>query len=100
MGFWDIFRRSKKFDDKSLVVDQDFIYSRLNTQFKIGKGKIIVAGVGMSFLDGYLGSYASGRPYHLVLFYDFIEELTGIDWAEHCKKDFFEKVVSQMEKTE
>jgi hypothetical protein len=48
---------------------------------QFGRGKIIVAGVGMSFLDCYLGDFEHREPLHLIMFYDFIRYLAGIDWV-------------------
>ncbi|UCD29800.1 MAG: hypothetical protein JSV03_04775, partial [Planctomycetota bacterium] len=44
-----------------------------------GSGKVIVAGVGMSFLDCYLGDFERREPLHRIMFYDFIRYLTGVD---------------------
>ena len=62
---------------------------------QIGKGKVIVAGVGMSFLDCYLGDFESREPLHLIMFYDFIKYLTNIDWKKHCKQEFINTVLSR-----
>ena len=62
---------------------------------QFGKGKIIVAGVGMSFLDCYIGDFEHREPLHSILFYDFIRYLTGIDWKEKCKKEFVDMILSR-----
>ena len=62
---------------------------------QIGKGKVIIAGVGMSFLDCYLGDFESREPLHLIMFYDFIKYLTNIDWKKYCKQEFINTVLSR-----
>jgi hypothetical protein len=62
---------------------------------QIGKGKVIVAGVGMSFLDCYLGDFEHREPLHLLMFYDFIKYLTDIEWEKSCAQDFVEMVISR-----
>ncbi|UCG46173.1 MAG: hypothetical protein JSU94_11785 [Phycisphaerales bacterium] len=60
-----------------------------------GNGRIIVAGVGMSFLDCYLGDCQSREPFHMLLFYDFIRYLTGVDWTMHCEEQSVRQVVQR-----
>jgi hypothetical protein len=60
-----------------------------------GKGKVIAAGVGMSFLDCYLGDFERREPLHLVMFYDFIKHLTGVDWRRTAKREFIDAVLSR-----
>ena len=62
---------------------------------QFGRGKVIVAGVGMSFLDCYLGDFEHREPLHLIMFYDFIRYLTDIDWKKNCKQDFIETILSR-----
>jgi hypothetical protein len=62
---------------------------------QFGRGKVIAAGVGMSFLDCYLGDFERREPLHLVMFSDFIKYLTDIDWKKSCKQDFVEIVLSR-----
>ncbi len=61
-----------------------------------GQGKIVVAGVGMSFLDCYLGDFESREPVHIVMFYDFIQYLTGIDWKQTCEKELLQTILSRL----
>ena len=63
---------------------------------QFGRGKVLVAGVGMSFLDCYLGDVERREPLHLLMFYDFIRYLTGIDWEQHCKVEFIELITSRL----
>lgn len=60
-----------------------------------GQGKVIAAGVGMSFLDCYLGDFEHREPLHLVMFYDFIRHLTGVDWRQAAKREFIDAVMSR-----
>ena len=62
---------------------------------QFGKGKVIVAGVGMSFLDSYLGDFEHREPLHVIMFYDFIRYLTDIDWKKNCKQEFIETILSR-----
>jgi len=64
---------------------------------QFGRGKVIVAGVGMSFLDCYLGDFEHREPLHLIMFYDFIRYLTGIDWKKNCKQEFIQMVLSRFQ---
>jgi hypothetical protein len=64
---------------------------------QFGGGKVIVAGVGMSFLDCYLGDFERREPLHLIMFYDFIRYLTGIDWKKNCKQEFIQMVLSRFQ---
>lgn len=57
-----------------------------------GSGRLIVAGVGMSFLDCYLGDCEHREPFHLLLFYDFVRYLTDVDWSRYCGNEFVERV--------
>ncbi|NIP24392.1 MAG: tetratricopeptide repeat protein, partial [Phycisphaerae bacterium] len=59
---------------------------------QIGYGKVIVAGVGMSFLDCYLGDFEHRKSLHLIMFYDFIRYLTGINWKEHRRKKLVDTI--------
>ncbi len=60
-----------------------------------GKGRLVVAGVGMSFLDCYLGDCESREPFHLLLFYDFIRYLTDVDWISYCDKGFVDQIFNR-----
>lgn len=60
-----------------------------------GKGRVVIAGVGMSFLDSYLGDFGSREPLHLILFYDLIRYLTDIDWKNRCKPEFVKRILSR-----
>jgi beta-lactamase regulating signal transducer with metallopeptidase domain/TolA-binding protein len=60
-----------------------------------GNGKIVVAGVGMSFLDCYLGDFEYREPVHIIMFYDFIEYLTGIEWRQACEKELLQTLLSR-----
>lgn len=62
---------------------------------QLGRGKVIIAGVGMSFLDCYLGDFEYREPLHLIMFYDLIRYLTDIDWEKNCKQEFVEAVLSR-----
>ena len=62
---------------------------------QFGRGKVVIAGVGMSFLDCYLGDFEHREPLHLVMFSDFIRYLTDIDWKKNCKQDFIEMILSR-----
>jgi hypothetical protein len=73
-----------QFDDIPIVKAKQF-----------GNGKVIVAGVGMSFLDCYLGDFEHREPLHLLMFYDFIKYLTGIEWQKSCEQKFVEMVMSR-----
>lgn len=57
-----------------------------------GSGRLIVSGVGMSFLDCYLGDCEHREPFHLLLFYDFVRYLTDVDWSRYCGNEFVERV--------
>ncbi|UCG57683.1 MAG: hypothetical protein JSU70_22810 [Phycisphaerales bacterium] len=57
-----------------------------------GDGRLIVAGLGMSFLDCYLGDYEHREPFHLLLFYDFVRYLTDVDWTVYCESEFVDRV--------
>jgi hypothetical protein len=60
-----------------------------------GEGKVIAAGVGMSFLDCYLGDFERREPLHLLMFCDFIKHLTGVDWRQTAKREFVDAVLSR-----
>lgn len=60
---------------------------------RFGDGKVIVAGTGMSFLDCYLGDFQRAQPLHVIMFYDMIRYLTGVDWRRSCKQEFVDKVL-------
>lgn len=60
-----------------------------------GQGKVIAAGVGMSFLDSYVGDFKRREPLHLIMFYDFVRYLTGIDWEQQCEQLFVESVLAR-----
>ncbi|MHC4863618.1 MAG: M56 family metallopeptidase [Planctomycetota bacterium] len=62
---------------------------------QFGKGRIIAAGVGMSFLDCYLGDFEHREPLHLITFYDFIRYLTDIDWKKNCNKEFVDAILAR-----
>ncbi|MHC4166086.1 MAG: HEAT repeat domain-containing protein [Planctomycetota bacterium] len=62
---------------------------------RFGDGKLVVAGTGMSFLDCYLGDFQNREPLHLILFYDIIRYLTGVDWKQNCRHEFVERVLSR-----
>jgi hypothetical protein len=51
---------------------------------QFGRGRVIVAGVGMSFLDCYLADFQRRELLHSTMFYDFIRYLTGIYWGKDC----------------
>jgi hypothetical protein len=62
---------------------------------QFGQGRIIAAGVGMSFLDCYLADFQNREPLYVIIFYDFVRYLTRIDWKQNCKQDFIEKILSR-----
>ncbi len=62
---------------------------------QFGQGRVIAAGVGMSFLDCYLADFQNREPLYVIMFYDFARYLTGIDWKQNCKQDFIEKILSR-----
>jgi beta-lactamase regulating signal transducer with metallopeptidase domain/TolA-binding protein len=63
---------------------------------EFGKGRIIVAGVGMSFLDCYLGDFEHREPVHVILFYDFIKYLAGVDWRQACDRELLQTILSRV----
>jgi hypothetical protein len=65
------------------------------TATEYGAGHIIIAGFGMSLLDCYLGDCKNREPFHLLLFYDCISDLTDVDWVMYCRTDFVESILKR-----
>ncbi len=84
-------------DDAVTVLQVDGIPTVKARQF--GQGKLMAAGVGMSFLDGRLADFERQAPLHLVMFYDFVRYLTDVDWRLYCDQLFVESVLAKCDFT-
>jgi beta-lactamase regulating signal transducer with metallopeptidase domain len=55
---------------------------------RVGQGKVVVAGVGMAFLDCYLRASTSRDSRYVRLFYDVIRYLTDVDCEQSSRPEF------------
>lgn len=65
-----------------------------------GKGKVIVAGVGTSFIDAGLGSLDESGGIQPTLFFDFVRYLTGIESLERLPADERGKIQARLQSSE